>query len=410
MGQDRHLGSFVFGGNANADVDKTAVTVIQGGKCRHAATPVKIGEYTVWAGSEYAITKENLSEIDWVVTLNGNLPGGSYLQPLTIIDCEMQDYNAPKAEMWRVLVEYFADVVKTGKRVLFFCTGGHGRTGTMLASLIAFLEPEIDDPIAAIRERYCDNAVESLAQRKAIYEILGRDLPEKYAVVASTAGWARKDCDHVCPQCQTAWKHSINATATACEFPEKDRDLCTKCFSKVRAQTWNPSTGTSTGGTRVCAHVCPCGENWSHDIAQNAAECSFAKEDRDLCVVCFQTGMKKKSAVVGTDPTAQIVDEDWPDQDGVICHHTCPCGVRWSHLQSVDNKSCIFPLANRDLCSKCLTPEYCNGGSMKRCEHECPECSLRWTHWIAADESCAEDVFCSSACEQKQKVPKLIVN
>jgi protein-tyrosine phosphatase len=59
---------------------------------------------------------------------------------------------------------------------------GHGRTGTFLASLIALLEDDhtTPDPIAAVRERHCEQAVESVAQGEAIFALRGQPLPRKY--------------------------------------------------------------------------------------------------------------------------------------------------------------------------------------------------------------------------------------
>lgn len=52
-------------------------------------------------------------------------------------------------------------------RVFVCCGGGHGRTGTMLAALIWYLElgkHAIVDPIAHLREAYCPKAVETEEQ------------------------------------------------------------------------------------------------------------------------------------------------------------------------------------------------------------------------------------------------------
>jgi protein-tyrosine phosphatase len=48
--------------------------------------------------------------------------------------------------------------------VLIFCLGSHGRTGTVIAGLIAMLEPEVDDPIEAVRKRHCGKSVETREQ------------------------------------------------------------------------------------------------------------------------------------------------------------------------------------------------------------------------------------------------------
>lgn len=79
--------------------------------------------------------------------------------------------------------EFLANVVselKAGKRIIGFCMVGHGRTGTFLASLIALLEPDIEDPIAEARRRYCEHAVETQAQASAVFVLKGQSLPVEY--------------------------------------------------------------------------------------------------------------------------------------------------------------------------------------------------------------------------------------
>lgn len=76
----------------------------------------------------------------------------------------------------RVLVPFLC----AGKRVLVFCMGGHGRTGTVLAALKAMLEPDTEDPIADVREAYCQKAVETDLQAEAVFALRGQHVPEKY--------------------------------------------------------------------------------------------------------------------------------------------------------------------------------------------------------------------------------------
>jgi hypothetical protein len=53
------------------------------------------------------------------------------------------------------------------------CLGGHGRTGTLLATIIGRTESlDADDSIAAARARYCAHAVETPAQAALVAEAL----------------------------------------------------------------------------------------------------------------------------------------------------------------------------------------------------------------------------------------------
>jgi hypothetical protein len=75
------------------------------------------------------------------------------------------DQRAPRnPETFRKLVEWTAEQLRAGKKVHAGCLGGHGRTGTFFAALVAHMLPEVEDPIAYVREHYCRQAVETEEQ------------------------------------------------------------------------------------------------------------------------------------------------------------------------------------------------------------------------------------------------------
>jgi hypothetical protein len=74
------------------------------------------------------------------------------------------DMQAPSnAENFMKLVEYLADQLSLGKRIHAGCIGGHGRTGTLIAALVAHITGELDS-ITWTRDNYCKKAVESPSQ------------------------------------------------------------------------------------------------------------------------------------------------------------------------------------------------------------------------------------------------------
>ena len=260
-----------------AVASKTWTSSFVTSKCRHDATACKVGPHTVWLGSESAITRDRLKEIDLVISLNGNFPSGGYLMPIHALDCYMQDFNAPKPETWRLIVDYIGGIAESGKRVLIFCTGGHGRTGTLAASLIAKFEPNIDDPIVAVRERYCEHAVESAAQREAIYEILGRELPEKYKAVKYVPGKGSSTI--------STW----DATTRTWKYTDAQGKEVTNPYAHVAS-----GGGGYYSGQHDCKHTCPaCGTAWSHASSRN--ECGFPSYNREYCMKCFQSGKAPKN-------------------------------------------------------------------------------------------------------------------
>ncbi len=144
--------------------------------------PVSIGGRHIWAaGTTYGaqMTGGRLPHFDAYVALdNVSVVGHNE----TVLAFPLTDFGGVP-EGWLDLL--MADIVpdmRNGYRLCVFCVGGHGRTGTVLASLIAILESEFDtpDPIQAIRERYCYRAVETLEQAEGIFALRGQQLPERW--------------------------------------------------------------------------------------------------------------------------------------------------------------------------------------------------------------------------------------
>lgn len=70
------------------------------------------------------------------------------------------------------------DRVRTGEHVEIGCLGGHGRTGTALASLAVLAGTPPDDAVAWVRANYCDRAVET-AEQEAFIRQLGDGGPPR---------------------------------------------------------------------------------------------------------------------------------------------------------------------------------------------------------------------------------------
>lgn len=77
------------------------------------------------------------------------------------------------ADFWTT---FWVDLQMLDKRdILVSCMGGHGRTGMVLTclALAAGVVPAGNDPVAWIRDRYCEKAVETKAQITYIEEAFG---------------------------------------------------------------------------------------------------------------------------------------------------------------------------------------------------------------------------------------------
>lgn len=148
--------------------------------CAHRGEPVRVGPYSILAGGTRDLRPEDLEKADLLVPLLEDVPF-AFGRRYQILAAPLRDFGGVP-EGWGEFVQLVCDELALDRRVLTFCMGGHGRTGTMLASLIAVLETaeETPDPIAAARERHCSRAVETLAQCEGIFALRGQAVPEKY--------------------------------------------------------------------------------------------------------------------------------------------------------------------------------------------------------------------------------------
>lgn len=160
---------------------------------------VQVGPYQVLAGGTMYLQPEDLAKADVLVPLTGVAEyefGSTYQirsaqQPSRITALEegreytmlvgrLPDFGGVPDNWQWFLEERVIPLLVQGKLLLGFCMASQGRTGTWLASLVALLEPQTKDPIAAIRQRHCAKAVETLAQAEAIFALRGQALPKKY--------------------------------------------------------------------------------------------------------------------------------------------------------------------------------------------------------------------------------------
>ena len=162
-------------------------------RCGHWRTPVHIGGYTVWASGLWD-KPEGLKLVDAVKPDAGFYLDSSWGSRFGHF--AGSGVNAPVQPPWPFLVvnwpdmsvlpdyEYAALVaaiivrIKAGETVEIACLGGHGRTGSVLAPLVAHLEGRTaGDAITSLRARYCDKAVESASQVAAVYKVTGEEPP-----------------------------------------------------------------------------------------------------------------------------------------------------------------------------------------------------------------------------------------
>ena len=173
--------------------------------CTHRPQHIIAGDgWGVWAGKKddcrsYAKDYDVVMNLTFTSIKEPHIIPIAELAEYEEVDCqytEIQldwpDYgviNMPR-EFWVKLLKYLED---NQLKMLVFCLGGHGRTGTALAVMMTMaLGYSPKDSINWIRKNYCRSAIESLGQEEYI-ERMGtpeRELKEEKDGVKSEAAAA----------------------------------------------------------------------------------------------------------------------------------------------------------------------------------------------------------------------------
>ena len=159
-----------------------------GFKCRHKPTLIyRLGDIEVFGASGALVTRTAVEGMDLIVNLTGTrkfkpakiisagakwrelkavLMEGTPLDEMVLDWPDMGVLDAPR-EFWVKFWELLnRDRVK---RVLFFCVGGHGRTGSAIGCLATVaLNAHGGQIIREIRDTYCKNAIETRAQENYV--------------------------------------------------------------------------------------------------------------------------------------------------------------------------------------------------------------------------------------------------
>ncbi len=149
--------------------------------CNHRGGKVRVGKYTILAGGTQYLRSADFGKADLLIPLTQWNTVWEFGRRYQVLAAPMKDFGGVP-EYWAEFIDHVVGELKQGTKVLAFCVGSHGRTGTFIASLIAVLETadETPDPIAAARERHCTKAVETKAQAESIFALRGQQLPRQY--------------------------------------------------------------------------------------------------------------------------------------------------------------------------------------------------------------------------------------
>jgi protein-tyrosine phosphatase len=154
--------------------------------CTHKPTKIITGKgWEIWAAEKYEAL-DHLNDFGLLLNCSGisvksrpkhKLPKSlmQYVEPETVTAKEFlldwPDYGAInlRPAFWSAVTSYF---LKHKSKVLVFCVGGHGRTGTALACLlITSCNMTAKQATKWVRESYCKHAIEGQKQEDYIHKV-----------------------------------------------------------------------------------------------------------------------------------------------------------------------------------------------------------------------------------------------
>jgi hypothetical protein len=142
-------------------------------KCAESHPALTIGQHVIYGGS---CSTPKIKDADLYVGFDSHMQFTKRHWPWESgeeILFEIQDMHAPKDHAsFHKLVCHVEHALKDGKKVHCGCIGGHGRTGTFFAALVAHMTGETD-AISYVRKHYCHKAVESQEQVKFLHKHYG---------------------------------------------------------------------------------------------------------------------------------------------------------------------------------------------------------------------------------------------
>jgi len=126
-----------------------------GGNCGHPVCK----DASVYIGLDtYSYAPRSSGGFPWAPKKIQDGIVADFLYPIT-------DMQPPKdVKNFVMMIDYIIERLALHEKVHVGCVGGHGRTGVVIAAVVAVLHPEIESAIAHVRSIYCTKAVESADQ------------------------------------------------------------------------------------------------------------------------------------------------------------------------------------------------------------------------------------------------------
>jgi protein-tyrosine phosphatase len=162
-------------------------------RCYESHPALKVGKHYVYGGS---CSSPVVDDADIYIGLDYSMADHEQRLPWVkghAVHYRITDMKAPdNPAEFKQLIEWLAGRIESGDKAHIGCIGGHGRTGTVLAALVAHMTSE-PDPIKYVRDNYCTKAVESNVQ----INFLAKHFGVKTECKPSKGGWSKKGSSKV---------------------------------------------------------------------------------------------------------------------------------------------------------------------------------------------------------------------
>ena len=137
--------------------------MILGGNC---GNPI-VADYDIYIGLDsYSYKPQANSAYPWESKKKSKGPKFDFAFPIS-------DMQAPADKpSFEKMIEWLTAQLASGMKVHVGCIGGHGRTGTVLAALVAAINSN-PDATQWVRDNYCHKAVESTSQINYLHKAFG---------------------------------------------------------------------------------------------------------------------------------------------------------------------------------------------------------------------------------------------
>lgn len=156
----------LFNDNGKGESYTPSSTGGQFARCYESHPALDVGEFKIYGGSCFSPIVDDADVyigLDSGMKISRVYPWDEEDGPIKVL-FPIRDMHAPDdVEGFKKMIDWIIVQLISHKKVHVGCIGGHGRTGTVFAALVASMMQE-KDAITYVRKHYCEKVVESQEQ------------------------------------------------------------------------------------------------------------------------------------------------------------------------------------------------------------------------------------------------------